>query len=210
MRGKSSRNRSFGFGRRDTDGGSRFFSLSASRYCGDRETLYFYSARDHRHHRSEGAGFLLCSPGNFNQIGRERHPLGDIGAELRQLIAFAQSQWRKRSKVMSCSTMNHRHPPRSASERRVSESPGLFMGRESRALDFAEAHSTKLRSHGRAGEQPSPPSARRVAAVKRADATGFTDGTEEVFLASFDLIAGSLFKVDRNHRLNIQRRRACP
>ena len=71
--------------------GFPFFSLTASRYFGDKEALCLYwPLGDRRHHRSEGAGFLrgvLCSPGNFPQMRRERYPLGDDGAEPR---AFAR------------------------------------------------------------------------------------------------------------------------
>jgi hypothetical protein len=89
--------------------GFPFFSLSASRYFGDKETLCLYwplgTRKDdlgvnlklacsvRRYHRSEGPGFLrrvLCPPGNLTQIRWERHPHGDVGAELRQLRAFAR------------------------------------------------------------------------------------------------------------------------
>jgi hypothetical protein len=53
--------------------GFPFFSLSASRYFGDKEILCLYwHAWNARHHRSEGAGFLrwvLCPPGNVSQGG---------------------------------------------------------------------------------------------------------------------------------------------
>jgi hypothetical protein len=42
MRGKSSPTRSFGFGQTETGGGFPFFTLSASRYFGDKETLCLY------------------------------------------------------------------------------------------------------------------------------------------------------------------------
>ena len=57
--------------------GFPFFSLSASRYFGDKEILCLYwHAWNARHHRSEGAGFLrwvLFPKGNVSQSRWSRH-----------------------------------------------------------------------------------------------------------------------------------------